>query len=92
MILDGAEIVVFPLILCKLIKEAANLHEKVEHRLTVQVEDVGVEDLVLVLRIQIEQARRLAPGKEALLLHAEAQVEIFAVILVAQGRDEKLDP
>ena len=57
--------------------------EEVEDRLSMQVEDVGVEDLVLVLCVEVEQARRLAPGKEALLLHAEAQVEILAFILIA---------
>jgi hypothetical protein len=57
-----------------------------------KVEYVGVEDLFLVLGIKIKQTRSLTPAKQALLLHPEAQIEILAVIFVAQSSDKKLYP
>lgn len=82
-VLHRLEIIVLALPLCKLLEKTLNLNQKVQHSLPMEIEYVGVQDALVVLAVNIQQTRRFTPGEEALLFHAQSQIEIFAFIFVA---------
>jgi hypothetical protein len=71
------------LVLSEVVKQALNLYKQINHRLSMEIEHVRVQNLFLILSIEIKQSRGLTPAEKTLLLHPEAQIEILAVILVA---------